>query len=281
MGQVWVVTDERYLAQRMPRALVEELRARGVPTRVLLADRQVLGVGTGRSAGADPWQDLRAGDVVVARSRNRVARSLLQAAAGRAGVRVITPPGPLAAVRDKALAAQLLAGRGVPTPATWLVDSPAALRALPPECFPVLLKPHAGDNATGIVLVRDADELDDVEWGDSMVLAQQFVDGIDVDVKLYVVDDTVWAVRRPSPLVLPGRVCRARIEQVPVTDEMRRIAATCADAFDLRMFGVDLLETAAGPLAVDVNEFPNYTGVDEAPGVLADAVLGARVAVAA
>lgn len=281
MGQVWVVTDERYLAQRMPRALVDELEARGVPTRVVLADRQVLGVGAAVADVSDPWRDLRPGDVVVARSRNRVARSLLEAAAARPGVRVITPAAPLAAVRDKALSAQVLAGRGVPTPATWLVDSPAALRALPEECFPILLKPHAGDNAAGIVLVHDRDELDDVEWGDSMVLAQQFVDGIDVDIKLYVVDDTVWAVRRPSPLVLPGRVCRARIEQVPVTDEMRRIAAVCADAFDLRMFGVDLLETAAGPLAVDVNEFPNYTGVDEAPRVLADAVLGARVAVAA
>ena len=281
MGRIWVVTDERYLAQRMPRALVDELRARGVPTRVVLADRQVLGVGRTDADGHDPWRDLRPGDVVVARSRNRVARSLLQAAAGRPGVRVVTPPGPLAAVRDKALAAQLLAACGIPSPATWLVDSPATLRALPEECFPVLLKPHAGDNAAGIVLVRHRDELDDVEWGDSMVLAQQFVDGVDVDIKLYVVDDTVWAVRRPSPLVLPGRVCRAGIEQVPVTDEMRRIAATCAEAFDLRMFGVDLLETSAGPLAVDVNEFPNYTGVDEAPAVLADAVLGARVAVAA
>ena len=273
MAQVWVLTDERYLGQRMPRTLVDELRRRGVATRVVVADRLVLGVG--RDGGAlDPWRDLRPGDVVVARSRNRVARSVL-AAAARPGVRLFTPVEPMAAVRDKARTAQVLAEHGVRTPATYLVDSPAVLRTLPADRFPLLLKPHAGDNARGIVLVRDADELDDVEWNDSMVLAQEFVDGVAVDVKIYAVDDSVWAVRRPSPLSLPGRICPSGIQPVPVTPELRHIARTCAEAFGLRLFGVDVLETPCGPAVVDVNEFPNYTGVEEAPAAIADAVADA------
>ena len=279
MDTVWVLTDERYLGQRMPRALVDELRGRGVQTRVVVADRLVLGVGR-HGCDLDPWRELRPGDVVLARTRNRVARSLLQAAM-RPGVRVLTPPAPMTAVRDKAAAAQVLAAHGVPTPPTYLVDSPAVLRNLPADRFPLLLKPHAGDNAAGIVLVHDAEELDDVEWRDTMVLAQEFVDGVAVDVKLYAIDDRVWAVRRPSPLSLPGRVAPRAIVPVPVTPAMRRIAEVCADAFSLRLFGVDLLETPSGPVAVDVNEFPNYTGVDEAPAAVADLVTGVRAAVAA
>ena len=279
MEQVWVLTDERYLGQRMPRALVDELRRRGVATRLVVADRLVLGVG-GDGRDQDPWRELRPGDVVLARTRNRVARSLLQAAM-RPGVRVLTPPEPMTAVRDKAYAAQVLAAHGVPTPPTYLVDSPAVLRGLPADRFPLLLKPHTGDNATGIVLVHDADELDEIDWTDSMVLAQEFVDGAAVDVKLYVVDDRIWAVRRPSPLLLPGRSAPRAIVPVPVTPVMRRIAEACAAAFQLRLFGVDLLDTPAGPVAVDVNEFPNYTGVEEAPAALADVVTGLHAEAAA
>ena len=279
MTQVWVLTDERYLGQRMPRVLLDELRRRGVPTRTVVAERLVQSLGR-PDAGLDPWRDLEPGDVVLARTRNRFALALLRSA-GRPGVTVLTPPGPVAAVRDKPHASQVLSAAGIPTPGTYLVDAPAALRQLPPERFPLLLKPHAGDNARGIVLVGSAAELDDVDWGDSMVLAQEYVDSGAQDLKLYAVGDAVWGVRRPSPLSLPGRAVPQGVERVVVTEELRRIAQACRRAFDLDLFGIDVLETRAGPLVVDVNEFPNYTGVDEAPAAVADHVVGAVRAVAA
>lgn len=278
MATVWVLTDERYLGQRMPRALVEELRRRGVPTRSVVADRLVQALRP--DGGHDAWHDLRAGDVVLARTRNRFALTLLRAAE-RPGVVVLTPADGVAVVRDKPRTAQVLAAHGVPTPATYVAAAPAALRALPSEAFPLLLKPHAGDNARGIALVHDADELDDVEWTDSMVLAQEYVDSGAVDLKLYAVGGHVWGVRRPSPLALPGRTARAGVERVEVGPVLRHLAATVASAFDLALFGIDVLETARGPLVVDVNEFPNYTGVQEAAGAVADLVRCAVGAVAA
>ena len=279
MTQVWVLTDERYLEQRMPRVLVDELRSRGVATRTLVAERLVQSVGS-RDEALDPWRDLRSGDVVLARTRNRAGLAVLRSAV-RPGVTVLTPPDPIATVRDKPRTAQVLAARGIATPATWLVDSPALLRHLPADRFPLLLKPHAGDNARGIVLVRDAEELDDLEWRDSMVLAQEYVESGAVDLKLYAAGDRVWAVRRPSPLVLPGRSVPTGVEPVEVTPQLRRIADACAAAFDLSLLGVDVLETRRGPLVVDVNEFPNFTGIDEAVPAVADLVAGAARLVAA
>lgn len=279
MTQVWVLTDERYLQQRMPRLLVHELRKRGLATRTLVAERLVQSLGHEREV-LDPWRDLRPGDVVLARTRNRAGLAMLRSAV-RPGVTVLTPPGAITTVRDKPRTAQVLAARGIATPATWLVDSPALLRQLPADRFPLLLKPHAGDNARGIVLVRDADDLDDLDWRDSMVLAQEYVESGAVDLKVYAAGDRVWAVRRPSPLVLSGRTVPTGIEPVAVTPQLRRIADACGAAFDLPLFGIDVLETRRGPLVVDVNEFPNYTGVDDAVTAVADLVAGAARLVAA
>ena len=63
------------------------------------------------------------------------------------------------------------------------------------------------------------------------------------------------------------------------TPPLRRLALGCARRFGLALAGVDVLETAAGPVVVDVDAFPDYAGIDEAPAVIADALaaeLGAR-----
>lgn len=250
----------------MPSALVERLAAAGADTRVLCAD----GLLTAADPDDAPWRDLRHGDVVVARTRHRLALAVLRAAA-RPGVTVLTPWRAIARVRNKARAAQLLAEHHVPAPATVLCDTPATLARLPRERFPLLLKPHLGDNGQGIVLVRKPEELAELEWEDGMVLAQEYVDAGAVDVKLYAAGDRVWAVRRRSPLAADGDAAVVRVE--PSTEHVE-LLASCHEVFGLPLMGVDVLETEDGPLVVDVNEFPNYTGIDEAPDVIAALVLG-------
>lgn len=274
MVSVWVVTDERYLRQHMPSALIEWLIAQGVPTRVLVADDLVAEVGDVVGRGfSGPWTDLAPGDVVVARTRNRFGLALLRDAQ-RSDVTLCNSWQAIAAVRNKALAAQILARRGVPMPRTFIADQPVSLREVPRGCFPLLLKPHLGDNSRGIVLVHDPSELDDVTWLHGMVLAQQFVDNGSLDLKLYAVGDRVWAVRRMSPLVT-GEL-HPEAEAAEVTPALLDLAKVCGDVFGLELYGIDVLETPAGPLVVDVNDFPNYTGVREAPAAIGT-LLGARL----
>jgi ribosomal protein S6--L-glutamate ligase len=276
METVWILSDERYLRQRMPSTLVDWLDEASVPARTLIAEGLVASPGGGE--GEDPWTGVQSGDVVVARTRDRFALSLLRTAE-RQGVTVLTTWESVAAVRNKARAAQTLAAWSVPTPKTLLAASPAALKAVPRRRFPLLLKPHLGDNARGIVLVRSPEELDDIVWTDGMVLAQEYVDVGAVDLKLYVAGERVWAVRRPSPLLALEPSAGGRPEPVEPSPQCLRLARACARAFGLTLFGVDVLETPAGPLVVDVNDFPNYTGVDEAPeaiGRLIVSALGGR-----
>jgi ribosomal protein S6--L-glutamate ligase len=260
------VSDGRYLGQRMPMAFVRAVADRGVEARVLNASEIVAGV---RGADGDPWAELRGGDAVVARTRNSLGLALLRAAE-RDDVAVLPRPDSVAHVRNKARAAEILAARRIPTPQTFLVDRPAALKRLPTHLFPLVLKPHLGDNASGIVVVSDPAELDDVNSSDGLVVAQEYVDCGSVDLKLYGVGDRVWAVRRPSPLTRRRDALSA--EPMEPRGDLESLARACAEAFDLELYGVDMLLSKRGPLVVDVNEFPNYTGVEDAPDAIADLV---------
>jgi ribosomal protein S6--L-glutamate ligase len=264
-ARVWLLTDERYLKQRMPSALADELERAGVPVRLVKADDVVARI------GVDPWKELAEGDVLVARTRCSFGLTLLRAAGRTDGVTVIPSWRAVADVRNKARAVDMLAARDIPMPRTLLAQSPAALKDLPADQFPLLLKPYLGDNAGGIVLVRHPLELDDLTWREGLVVAQEFVDSGSVDLKLYGVGDQLWAVRRPSPLART-RGPAPPPELVEVTPALEEIAFACRDAFGLELYGVDVLDSPRGPLVVDVNEFPNYGGVDEAAAAIAGLV---------
>ncbi|MEE1763340.1 ATP-grasp domain-containing protein [Streptomyces sp. SP18BB07] len=275
MNRVVILTDARYLAQRMPGALVDALRGREAPAVLAPADRLVAEVGAdedpapGRVATRRALLALQPGDLVVPRTRNAFALSLLLRAQ-LSGVRTVNRWEAVQAVRDKPYTVQLLARAGVPTPVTFLADRPDSLADLPDTAWPLLLKPPYGDNGLGIVRVDSPGELRRLPWSEGMVLAQHYVDVAGVDVKLYGAGDVVWAVRRPSPLLPPAE--RGEPVPLPVTDELRTLALACRDASGLELYGVDVLPSPDGPLVVDVNDFPNYTGIAEAPDAVADLV---------
>jgi ribosomal protein S6--L-glutamate ligase len=264
VGSVFVLSDDRYLRQRMPDALVRELERIDISVRIVRANDVVARV------GVDPWTELSQGDVVVARTRNSFGLALLRAAE-RPGVTVLPGWQSVTHVRNKGRAMETLAERGIPMPRTVLGEGPAALKRLPAHEFPLLLKPHLGDNSSGIVLVRHPLELDDLSWPDGLVVAQEYVDSGSIDLKLYGVGEQLWAVRRPSPLGGAGHPVSPP-ELVELTPALVRIAGACREAFQLELYGVDVLDSPRGPLVVDVNEFPNYTGVAGAPRAIAELV---------
>jgi ribosomal protein S6--L-glutamate ligase len=209
------------------------------------------------------WTGLRPGDLVIARSRHPFALALLKEAESL-GAETFGTWAAVQRVRNKVRCVLLLRERGLPVPETFLAGRPADLMRLEPALFPLILKPFQGDNSRGIKLVRTHEELASVEWREAIVLAQRYVEAGGVDVKVYVAGENLWAVRRPSPLTNgDGRPVR-----VPVDDRLEEIARECTAAFDLPLLGIDLVEGPDGPLIVDVNEFPNYTGVEEAPDAI-------------
>jgi ribosomal protein S6--L-glutamate ligase len=250
----------------MPSALRQSLERHGRAVELVVVDEgDPLGALSPLDAApaGSPLAELEAGDVVVARTRNPFGLALLAQAEAR-GARAYDSSAAVEGVRDKVRSTLALEQAGVPVPESFIVGRPEHLRRLPERVFPLLLKPRDGDNANGLKLVRDPDELASLQWPEPVVVAQRYIDVGEVDVKVYVADDEVWAVRRPSPLT--GR--SGPVTRTPVTSELEELAHACQGIFDLRLLGVDVLQSSSGPLVVDVNEFPNYSGIDEAPDVI-------------
>lgn len=269
-ARIWILTDRRYLRQRMPLALVRWLHTAGWPAALAIADDGSLLMRlapAGRPLRDSVWSALEPGDVVLARSRHPFALALLREAEVL-GARTYERWATVVAVRDKAASTLALARAGVPIPPTYLAHRPQDLHRLPERAFPLLLKRADGDEAAGTVLVPRPSELERLSWKHGRILAQTHLDARSVT--LYVAGREVWAVRhRPSP---PSRH-NGHVVPAPVTPALRKLARTCGRVLGLRLFSVEVAESDAGRFVVDVTEFPNYTGIDAAPGAIGRLVL--------
>jgi ribosomal protein S6--L-glutamate ligase len=257
---IWLLTDLRYLEQRMPLAVADWLATAGWSVGLVVADEEPAIEIDGGLPLAGPWSELEPGDVVVARTRHPYGLALLQIAEAL-GARTLDSWSAISAVRNKVRSTAALARRGIPIPPTFLAHRPAELERVPAAAYPLILKPVLGDNARGLRVVTEPAELAEIEWTDGLVLAQSYLDAGGVDLKVYVAGNAIWAVRRPSPLV----EATAEPVRAHVTTTLRRLADGCRAEFRLNLFGLDVLERPDGPVVVDVNEFPNYTGLDGAP----------------
>jgi ribosomal protein S6--L-glutamate ligase len=200
-------------------------------------------------------------DLLLARGRSPALLALL-AEAEAAGVPTVNSSRAIAAVLDKGAMAAALLAAGLPAPATR-VGRLAELAA--DARYPLVVKPVLGDNSRGVRIARSRSELlagDPAE----VLVAQPLVEGERLDTKLYVAGDEVWAVKKASPLHDPGS--RAA-ERIPLTAELRQLGLRCASLFGLDLAGVDCVETARGPVVIEVNDFPNYSGLPEASDAVA------------
>jgi ribosomal protein S6--L-glutamate ligase len=181
------------------------------------------------------------------------------------GARLLNPYLGCIASRDKIVAAQRLRAAGIPTPRTWVTGDLALLRPLVEE-MPLIIKPYLGWRGAGIHIVRNQKELAAIPAPDRPCVIQEYLEGTGEDLRLYVAGDQVFATRKPfSPTSYaePGRPSS-------VSPEVREIALLCGRAFGLGLYGMDLIETSEGPKVVDVNYFPGYKGIPDAPLAVAD-----------
>jgi ribosomal protein S6--L-glutamate ligase len=81
----------------------------------------------------------------------------------------------------------------------------------------------------------------------------------------------VFAARKPSPF---NRDRGAPAQATPADRDMVDLALRCGRVFGLEIYGVDTIETEAGLAVIEVNEFPNFTGVPDAARRIAEHVLG-------
>jgi ribosomal protein S6--L-glutamate ligase len=192
------------------------------------------------------------------------------------GARMLNPYMSCITTQDKIVASQLLHAAGVPVPSSWVTSNLTLLQYIV-EQTPVVIKPHRGHRGAGVRLVQNADEMALISPPRTPVLIQKFVQGNGEDLKIYVVNEEVFAVRnRVPPLGFrpyiempsqPGEPCE-------VSSELRDIALRCGRILGLGLYGLDVIETTEGPFVVDVDSFPSYQGVPNIAPLIADYIRG-------
>lgn len=221
------------------------LEARGFHVRTLIAEDALL---------APDRLDLP-GDVYVLKSHTELSLSLAGILHAR-GARILNPYPACATTQNKIVAHQRLRAAGVPVPDSWVTGDARFLEELVAD-RPLIVKPFRGHRGAGIHVVRNRADLAALELESEPMIVQEFVPGTGYDLKVYVVGEDVYAVKKPFS---PDSFTKYG-EPVRVTPEVRDIALRCGRAFGLGLYGVDMIEGPDGPVVVDLNYFPGYKGV--------------------
>lgn len=255
------IIEERYRDEEMPIAVAERLLSWHVDVDVVEPFASPTCVS---SLVSDAGYDA----VVLKTVPDGPGLSLLEAVAAF-GVRTINDVRAIRLVRDKAVAAAFARAHGIPFPHTYLVASPDQLRQVPASHFPLVVKPANGSACRDVVRL-DSPDAPLTLAVEGLLLAQPYVANPGHDVKVYVTGEEMFAVRRRSPLHRNAPVVE---ELVPVSAEMRALALAVRRVFGLDVYGVDLVETPAGFVVLDINDFPSFGLVPDAIGRVARTLL--------
>jgi ribosomal protein S6--L-glutamate ligase len=242
--RIAIAAEHRYLSQLQPAGLAIALLQAGHEPAILEAQNlrgaSLIGI-----------------DLLVARGRSPALLALLERAEAL-DVPTINRRAAITAVVDKASMAKALAAARIPTPPTRVGTLAALARASSSSDFPMVVKPVFGDNARGVRVVHAREDLATLPWSEPIALAQPFIPSDGFDLKLYVAGPEVHAVRKPSPIASAGGAA----VPVPVTPALRALALRCGLLFGLELYGVDCIATPEGAVVIEVNDFPNYSGID-------------------
>ncbi|MFD7257683.1 RimK family alpha-L-glutamate ligase [Streptomyces sp. NPDC059874] len=259
------LVEEHYRHDGMPNEVIRQLTAWGHRVDVVRPGGSLLRMSEAVDAGAhDAW--------VLKTVSGGPGLTLLEAAAA-AGMTTVNDARSIRGVRDKALAAAIGRGQGLPLPVTYAVALPELLREIPAAEYPLVVKPADGSSGRAVHLVSSPERLEAMLpglAGEGMLIAQPYVPNRGTDIKVYGVGGELFATERCSPLHPDASVPERR---VPLSPEVAEIAARVGVVYGLDLYGVDVLLGPDGPVVVDVNDFPSFRQVPDAASRVAGAVL--------
>lgn len=259
------------------RRLVEVLRERGHAPRLVDALRATLAVVDRTPSILRSGRPFRA-DAVIPRIGTSVTSQgvALIRHFEQMGVYTLVSSEALAVSRNKLRALQTLAPR-VPMPATAFVQRSEDVRAAVDLVGgpPVIVKVLEGTQGVGVLLADGYGAAEAIVETLSMVgqavLVQRFVaESRGRDLRVVVVADRVVATARRFAREgeFRSNVHRGgRAEAAEPTEAQAEVALSAARVLGLEVAGVDLLESAEGPLVMEVNSSPSIEGIERVTGV--------------
>lgn len=258
------IVEARYRHEPMPMVVVEQLIQWAHTVDVLEPRTTITSLSHLAQANYDA--------VILKTVSNGPGLSILEAAEA-AGIPTINHSRAIRLVRDKVVATTRALAYGLPTPSTYFVPYLDLLRQVPETVYPLVVKPINGSSCQGVSKVERPDDLaalQDAEASRSFFLAQRYIENSGFDIKLYVVGRKVFAVAKRSPFHPDVEVDK---RPIPITLALRDLALRVGDVYGLDIYGLDVIETADGPVVVDINDFPSFGQVPDVGTLVAHHIL--------
>ena len=186
------------------------------------------------------------------------------------GVYVTDTAHSLELARNKIRCFQYLTKRNVPFPKTGSAFAAEGYKKILNTIGgePFIIKLNEGTQGVGVFLAQDQSQaenfLSTFDQLDTQVMLQEFIEeAAGTDLRCFVVDGKVVAsMRRESQ----NDDFRANISlgghahKVDLSPEEHDVAIQAAEALNIKISGVDIIRSKRGPLVIEINGAPDFTG---------------------
>ncbi|KJJ38465.1 30S ribosomal protein S6--L-glutamate ligase [Aequorivita vladivostokensis] len=178
--------------------------------------------------------------------------------------------------RDKLRSLQILSRAGLGLPKTVFTNYSKNVKEIVNQAggAPVIIKLLEGTQGIGVILVETRKAAESVIEAfnnlQARVIVQEFIkEAGGADIRAFIVDgQVVGAMKRQGK---EGEF-RSNLHRggtasvIKLTDEEETAALKAAKAMGLGIAGVDMLQSARGPLILEVNSSPGLEGIEQATG---------------
>ena len=208
------------------------------------------------------------------------------------GIPVMNRAQAIATARHKFRSLRILAQHGLPVPPSLTVGSAAFLEEAVAELgdYPFILKPFYGTHGSGVMLLDTPTSLTsavDALCGlHQDYVIQPFIgeNATAIDIRILIVGgEVIAAMQRRAPIgEFRANIHRgASGEAVSLTNDEKSLAIEATAALELDIAGVDLLQTADGPVILEVNPSPGFEELETVTGInIAEAIIKFAVEIA-
>ncbi len=178
--------------------------------------------------------------------------------------------------KNKLACLQALAMKGVPVPDTLMSRYPRDLDKMMKLVGgpPLILKLLRGTQGTGVIFAESKASVEsmlETIWslGEDILIQRFISEAKGKDIRALVIDGEVRSAMRRigAKGEFRSNIHRGGTgEPVKLASEFRRVAVKAARVAGLDLAGVDILESADGPIVIEVNASPGFEGLEEATG---------------
>lgn len=178
--------------------------------------------------------------------------------------------------RDKLRSLQILSRAGLGMPKTVFSNYSKHTTSIVKEVggAPCVIKLLEGTQGLGVVLASNENAavsvIEAFNGLQARVIIQEFIkEAKGADIRAFVVDGVVVGAmkRQGKPGEFRSNLHRGgTAEVIELTDEEENAALKAAKAMGLGVAGVDMLQSARGPLILEVNSSPGLEGIESATG---------------